>query len=79
MTSPPNLRYLLGIIVTRANDLGKALEALPESEAEIDAGVAAMSAEERAQVGDYLTALAQRCYLMRQDTLWLKRHFEEIS
>jgi hypothetical protein len=72
-----DLRQHLGVVVTQANGLFKALEALPGTEEAMLEALEAMSQEERRQAAHYFTALSQRFYEMHERSRWLRRLFAE--
>jgi hypothetical protein len=77
MQQKVDVRNQLGIVVSIAGDLIRALMVLPEREDEMRAALKALPREEKVITDDYLLRMSQQFYELRQRTQWLRHRVQE--
>jgi hypothetical protein len=71
-----NLLFTLAVIASRATDLEKACQALPDTEAAMAEALESMGQQERTQAAEYVRLLSQKCYVIRQECLWIVQRLQ---
>lgn len=71
-----DLRAELSVIASRAADLERACQALPDTEAAMEDALQAMGLQERQQAAEFVKMLSQRCYVIRQESLWIAQRLQ---
>lgn len=71
-----DLRHELSIIASRAADLEKACQSLPDTEAGMDEALQAMVDAEKKQAAAYIRLLSQKCFSIRNECQWIAIRLE---